>query len=95
MSTEVSTIRGNELLQGVLAHAMADEQYRQELLENPAPALREAGLDIPDHVEIVFHQNAADRVHFVLPSRPIPEDSVEPGEVGAAALSEYNAAFVI
>jgi hypothetical protein len=95
MSTDPATIRGNELLQGVLAQAMADDQYRQELLEDPRSALRGAGLDLADEVEVVFHQNAPDRVHFVLPSRPTPDQHMQPSEIGAAALSEYNAAFVV
>jgi hypothetical protein len=92
MSTDLSDFKGTELLQGVLARAMADDDYRRQLLDDPRPALREAGLDIPDQVEVVFHQNAADRIHFVLPSRPLSEQSMEPSEIGAAALSEYNAA---
>jgi hypothetical protein len=89
-----NTAKGQQLLQGVLARAMEDDEYRQGLLHDPGPSLREAGLDIGDHVEVVFHQNAPDRVHFVLPSRPMPEASLEPGELGAAALSEYNAALL-
>jgi hypothetical protein len=87
-----TTSRGEELLQGVLARAMEDDEYREGLLHDPCPALREAGLEIGDDVEVVFHQNAPERVHFVLPSRPMPDPSLEPEELGAAALSEYNAA---
>ena len=43
----------------------------------------------------MFHQNAPDRVHFVLPSRPRSDRDLEPSELGAAALSEYNAGFVV
>jgi hypothetical protein len=89
-----TAIKGNELLQGVLARAMADDDYRRQLLDDPRPALRQAGLEIGDQVEVVFHQNAPDRVHFVLPSRPVGGNGLESGEVGAAALSEYNAAFL-
>ena len=47
-----------------------------------------------DDVEVVFHQNAPDRVRFVLPSRPRSDRDLEPSEFGAAALSEYNAALL-
>jgi len=89
-----TTTKGQELLKGMLSRAMEDDEYRQGLLHDPRPSLREAGLEIGDEVEVVFHQNAPDRVHFLLPSRPTPDPSLEPGELGAAALSEYNAAFL-
>jgi hypothetical protein len=88
------TTKGQQVLEGVLARAMEDDEYREGLLHDPCPALREAGLEIGDDVEVVFHQNAPDRVHFVLPSRLVPNASLRPGELGAAALSEYNAAFL-
>ena len=94
MSTTPENIKGNDLLQDVLARAMEDDDYRHQLLDDPKRALRDAGLDVGDHVEVVFHQNAPDRVHFVLPTRPLAEQSIQPAELGAAALSEYNAALL-
>ena len=94
MSANPTTIKGQELMQGVLARAMEDDDYRQRLLHDPQPALRDAGLELSDDVEVVFHQNAPDRVHFVLPSRPRSDRDLEPSELGAAALSEYNAALL-
>jgi hypothetical protein len=94
MSPDPTTVKGNELLHGVLARAMQDDEYRRALLQDPRPALRDAGLELSGEVEIVFHQNAPDRVHFVLPSRPGSDQMLEPGEIGAAALSEYQAAFL-
>jgi hypothetical protein len=94
VSADPTTIKGNELLQGVLARAMQDDEYRRTLVQDPRPALRDAGLELNDDVEIVFHQNAPDRVHFVLPSRPGSDQMLEPGELGAAALSEYQAALL-
>jgi hypothetical protein len=88
------TVKGQELLPGVVARAMQDDEYRQGLLLDPRPALRDAGLEVSDEVEVVFHQNSPDRVHFVLPSRPVPDAKLAPGELDAQALSEYQAACV-
>ena len=82
-------------MQGVLARAMEDDDYRQRLLHDPQPALRDAGLELSDDVEVVFHQTA--RQGALSYCRPAlgPTETWSRAKLGAAALSEYNAGFVI
>lgn len=61
--------RGVEILDAVTARALEDPAYKEQLLDNPAEVLSEAGLSIPEGVEIVVHENTADTIHLVLPSQ--------------------------
>jgi hypothetical protein len=68
MSTDPDKTKGDEILEGVAAQALADDDYRQRLIDDPRSVLREAGLVVPDELEVVIHQNRANVLHLVLPS---------------------------
>jgi hypothetical protein len=62
--------KGVEILDAVTARALSDKRFRNRLLKNPKAVLRKEGLEIPDDVEIVVHENTDDTIHLVLPSGP-------------------------
>jgi hypothetical protein len=88
MSSDPREVRGFQLLQTALARAVEDDDYRQRLISDPKPVLREAGLEVSDEIEVVVHENEPSRMHLVLPSRPRPWDEFELHEVDAAHLLE-------
>jgi hypothetical protein len=88
VSPDPSNVRGVQLLQDVLARAVEDEEYREQLLSDPRGVLGDAGLEVPEDIEIVVHQNSDDRVHVVLPSRPQSWDELDPDVVDIALIME-------
>lgn len=68
MSTGQPPIKGLEHLRRVAAKALDDDDYRQQLLDDPARVLKQEGITVPDQVNVVVHQNTAQDVHLVLPT---------------------------
>jgi len=59
-------------MQQLLARAMKDETWRQELLANPKTLIeRELGITLPQGVTIQVHEDTPTTVHLVLPPRQL------------------------
>jgi len=54
----------------IIAKAMKDEAFRQEVLSNPQAAIeRTLGISVPAGVTIAVHQDTPTTLHLVLPVR--------------------------
>ena len=54
----------------VIARAMKDDAFRQRLLSNPRQTLeRELGITLPTSVTVLVHEETANTLHLVLPSK--------------------------
>ena len=73
----------------VVAKAWSDEGYRQRLLSDPIPVLREAGFNIPDgaSVSILVESNQNHRT-FILPPKP-------PAEIYDAATAASDSVWTV
>ena len=68
----------------IIARAMKDEAFRQELLTNPKAALeRELGITIPDDVVIRVYEDTSTTIHLAL---PLKTSTSEPQELSDAEL---------
>ncbi len=61
----------------VVARAWSDDAFKAQLLGDPATALKEAGVAVPDGVEVKVVENTEAVFHLVLPPRPDEELSDE------------------
>ncbi|MEN3282035.1 MAG: hypothetical protein V7607_3175 [Solirubrobacteraceae bacterium] len=52
----------------VVARALADNDFKQRLKDDPHAALADHGIDIPRDKRINVVENTADTVHLVLPA---------------------------
>lgn len=68
MSTGQPSVKGLKHLRRVAAKAFDDDDYRQQLMDDPAGVLKQEGITVPDGVTVVVHQNTARQVHLVLPT---------------------------
>ncbi len=67
----------NSIQEQIIAKAMKEETFRQELLSNPKAAIARAqGITIPQGVTIMVHQDTPTTLHLVLPAK------VQTGEGG-------------
>jgi hypothetical protein len=74
-------VKGLTALDRIAARALAEPEFREQLLRDPKRVLRDAGLRIPDDVDVVVHENTPKAVHVVLPAELVPEESLENQEV--------------
>ena len=75
----------NEIYVEVQRNAMTDEEFRNELLENPAKAIEKiAGIPLPDDYKIkVIENDPAYAATFVLP--PMVSDELDEDALDAVA----------
>jgi hypothetical protein len=75
-----------EFEQKLIQRAWEDENFKQELLNNPkAVYARESGEELPNALEIEVIQETANKVYLVLPNNPAPAITGE-GELSEEAL---------
>ena len=85
MSSKQPSVQGFDVLQAVAAKACDSDEYRQQLVDDPATVLAQEGLEVPDGVLIIVHENTENEVHLVLPSAPCQE--LDPDETNVHTLS--------
>ncbi len=82
----------------IIAKAMKDEAFRQEVLSNPKAAIERAlGISVPAGVTIAVHQDTPTTLHLVLPRRaPSPawaelsDAELEQATGGSATIPTFN-----
>jgi hypothetical protein len=87
MSSGNPEIKGHQILNEVAARALDDDDYRQQLIDDPATVLRDAGLEVPDGITLIVHENTDDELHLVLPSRPGEPLSIEEVDVSVIVVA--------
>jgi hypothetical protein len=70
MSTSPTGVKGLDKLNEIAAEALSDENYRQQLINDPKAELQKKGLTVPDDLDVEIHENTDRKIHLVLPSRP-------------------------
>lgn len=76
--------RVEKVFSRVVARSWHDGSYRRELLREPARVLRAAGLDVPEGVRVLVHQESQREMHVVLPARSVAigESALDSGRPG-------------
>jgi hypothetical protein len=64
-------------MQQVIAKAWMDEGFKQMLLADPAAALKQEGIAVPEGVQVKAVENTAKLFHLVLPPKPAGEELSE------------------
>jgi hypothetical protein len=66
--------KGHQILNQVAARALEEDDYRQQLIDDPVTVLTDAGLDVPEGVTLIVHENTEDVIHLVLPTQLVDLD---------------------
>src|SRR5262245_61225628 len=53
----------------VMERAQRDDAFRQQLLDEPATALKEFGIELPAGVRLQTHENTDEVVHLTIPAK--------------------------
>jgi Nitrile hydratase, alpha chain len=56
-----------------VSRSWSDAAFKKRLLANPREALRDAGVDIPSHVQVNIAEDSASVINLVLPADPTGE----------------------
>jgi hypothetical protein len=91
--------------QEVVARTWFDPDFKKRVITDPLAALREAGIQIPEGIEVVVAEETPERWVFVLPCRPQevslsdlesaqdnlerPNSCISTGGAGTAHVIEY------
>ena len=68
----------NEMRDRLLDKATVDPDFRATLLSDPKSAItRELGVELPDGVNVIVHENDANTVHLALPATELSEEQLE------------------
>ncbi len=70
----------------MIARAWSDAEFKAKLLSDPHAALAEAGVDLPDGLNVKVLEDSADTQHLVLPA--VPKNA---GELSIDELQEVAA----
>jgi len=54
----------------MIAKCWTDEAFKQRLLSNPKPVLKEIGVDVPEDLEVKTVENTDKVFHLVIPAKP-------------------------
>ena len=60
-------------MQQIVAKAWSDDGFKQQLLADPAAALRGEGVELPPGVELKVVENTSSVRYFILPMKPSSE----------------------
>jgi hypothetical protein len=52
----------------IISRAKHDKEFKQLLLENPKEAVKQVGLNVPDHVDLRVVQETGNVCYIVLPA---------------------------
>ncbi len=62
----------------VIDKAISDSEFRNLLVSNPKDAIsQELGVELPDEIQVVVHENDAQTFHLSLPVTDISEEQLE------------------
>lgn len=71
----------------VIAQAWDDDAYKTRLIDDPRSVLTEAGIAVPEDVEVTVSEQQPGQMHLVLPAKPMD------GEVSDEALQTVAGGF--
>lgn len=71
----------------VIAKAWSDENFKQQLMQNPRGTLETYGIKIQEKVQIKMHENTPSTFHIVIPTKPQGELTEEKLHSIAAGMS--------
>ncbi|MCH9780629.1 MAG: hypothetical protein K0U36_05015 [Alphaproteobacteria bacterium] len=59
--------QSQDVFRDIVTRYYSDTAFKQQIDENPADRLREAGLAIPEGATVILHFNTDSMIHIVLP----------------------------
>lgn len=66
----MNAMRNNAPLVQVIAKAWSDPDFKQALIDNPKETLAGQGIELPEDKTIKVHEDNADVLNLVIPTRP-------------------------
>ena len=54
----------------IVAHAWADEGFKNRLLADPKAVLRENGIDFPENIKVNVSEDKEDEINLAVPPKP-------------------------
>ncbi len=71
----------------IMARAATDSNFRQALLANPAGTLLEAGVEVPEGMQIEVLEASPTKVYFIVPEKTLVDDELLARAAGGSTAS--------
>ena len=77
MGARITAEKINDASARVVAQAWSDPEFKARLISDPEAVLAEAGIPVPEGVELRVVEDTVNMRHFVLPGRPEDDELVD------------------
>ena len=74
-----------ELEANLIAKAWQDEAFKQQLLDNPKSAIAEAGISLPENIEVEAILETSNKFYLVIPQPPTHQEELSDKELESVA----------
>jgi hypothetical protein len=74
----------------VVARAWSDDDFKQRLVDDPAAAMREEGMAVPDGTELRVVETTAEVAYLVLPLKPAELSEEELDAVAGGQMASFS-----
>ena len=70
-----------ELEANLIAKAWQDEAFKQQLIDNPKSAIAEAGISLPENIEVEAILETSNKFYLVIPQPPTQQEELSDKEL--------------
>lgn len=77
----------------IIAKAWSDEEFKQQLFDNPEAVLEEHGIELAEGAKLHLHENRENEVHLTFPLKPTGELSED--QLSSFAAGMCNTSFSV
>jgi len=57
----------------IISKIWEDPKFKEEFMKNPRFFLQNEGIEIPENVNVIVHENTENEIHLIIPQEPIVE----------------------
>ena len=74
-----------EIESNLIAKAWKDDSFKQQLMNNPKSAIAEAGISLPESIEVKVIEETANTFYLVIPRQPSQEKELSEADLQSVA----------
>jgi hypothetical protein len=72
-----------------------DPSFKEEFMKNPRFYLQKEGIEVPENIKVIVHENTDNEIHITIPQKPtgeLSEDELEAitGGIGSGAIDIFK-----
>lgn len=79
-----------QVMQQIIAKCWTDEQFKQQLMDDPVGTLKQEGIELPEGMRINVLEDSDQTANLVIPARPegVDDDELDSVAAGFPGMSD-------